>query len=140
MQAHGPLTLALIALIGVASQAASAAGIMSIVRPSVAQAGPGAHRLDFGSGRDHAVHRRGDLGAALFVAPNNFEPPAASPESTPSLPQFATAEPLVIAAPACVPPKPVEAQGAHIIYVSEALAAPSRERGGVTIIYGRPNW
>ena len=136
MQAHGPLVIAMIAALAAAPAPASAAGMGAFVRPVFVHPGMGGHGGEFHPGRQHTVDRRRDLIGSPVIAPANVEPPPAAAEA----PQPFALAPAVIAAPQCVPPKLVEPSGARVIYVNEALAAPSREQEGVTIIYGRAGW
>jgi hypothetical protein len=126
----------MIAAFAAAPAPASAAGMAAFVRPAFVHPGMGGHGGDFHAGRQHAFGRHRDVIGLPIIAPTNVEPPAASAEA----PQPFDFAPAVIAAPQCVPPRIVESSRARVIYVNEALAAPSREQQGVTIIYGRAGW
>ena len=140
MLARRPLMFALVAALGLVPLPAFSAGLNSVVRPAVGPMGAGGHGFPSHAGREPGFGRHGEyrtlaIGAPVFVAPPEA---AAEPASLPT--PSAYLQPLVIAAPQCVPPKVVELVGPRILYVSEALAAPTREERGVTIIYGRPGW
>jgi hypothetical protein len=140
MLAHRPLIFALVAGIGLVPQPSLSAGMISIVRPATTAMGPGGHGFPLHPGRDHGFGRHDEF-RTLAIGSPIFVPPPQAPTEPASLPaQPTTFEPLVIAAPQCVPPKAVERVGPRIIYVSEASAAPTHEERGVTIIYGRPGW